>query len=204
MSKVRSFNDRNSPGSFILGLFCILSNMMHNSFGRLYYQTVRQQNSRMAATGAHLMIGHLIRNDVTAASKINIETAAEIPQSIKAYARSIQDIGSRNKKMDSNIRAHLPLDRLVSSYEVEITGNYQASNQNQEDLRDEMYTDLVVALSSSFGEKESNLFQAIIEPYMVSILRSKKPENYKMILKKAIDNGYRKVSLLQSVSTQLC
>ena len=197
MSKVRSFNDRHPSGSFILGLFCILSNMMHNSFGRLYYQTVRQQNSRMAATGAHLMIGHLIRNDVTAASKINIETAAEIPQSIKAYARSILNIGSKNKKLDSNIRAHLPLDRLISSYEVEITGNYQAANQNQEDLRDEMYTDLVVALSSSFGEKESNLFQAIIEPYMVSILRSKKPENYKMILKKAIDNGYRKVSLLQ-------
>ena len=66
-------------------------------------------------------------------------------------------------------------------------------NENQKDTRDEMYIDLVVALSRSFGQNESNLFREIIEPYMMNVLRSNHPENYKQILKSAIDNGYRKV-----------
>jgi len=173
-------------------LFCILANLMDNSFGRLYYQTMRQQNSQVATTGVNLMIGHLIRNDVIAASKIDLGLVEnQIPEALKSYARTIRDIGSRRKTLDSNIRANLPSDKLISSYEVEITGNYQSANQNQEeDLRDEMYTDLVVALSSSFGDKESNLFREIIQPYMMIVVRSKNPENYKKILKKAIDNGY--------------
>lgn len=175
-----------------LELFCILANLMDNSFGRLYYQTMRQQNSQVATTGVNLMIGHLIRNDVIAASKIDLGLVEnQIPEALKTYASTIRDIGSRRKTLDSNIRANLPSDKLISSYEVEITGNYQSANQNQEeDLRDEMYSDLVVALSSSFGDKESNLFREIIEPYMMIIVRSKNPENYKKILKKAIDNGY--------------
>jgi len=174
-------------------LFCILANLMDNSFGRLYYQTMRQQNSQMVTTGVNLMIGHLIRNDVIAASKINLGLSEnEIPETLKTYARTIRDIGSKGKILDSNIRANLPLDKLISSYEVEITGNYQAANQNEADnLRDEMYSDLVVALSSSFGDKETNLFRDIIQPYMMVVVRSKNPENYKKILKKAIDNGYR-------------
>ena len=134
---------------------------MDNSFGRLYYQTMRQQNSQVATTGVNLMIGHLIRNDVIAASKIDLGLVEnQIPEALKTYARTIRDIGSRRKTLDSNIRANLPSDKLISSYEVEITGNYQSANQNQEeDLRDEMYSDLVVALSSSFGDKESNLFR---------------------------------------------
>jgi len=175
-----------------LELFCILANLMDNSFGRLYYQTMRQQNSQVATTGVNLMIGHLIRDDVIAASKIDLGLVEnQIPEALKTYASTIRDIGSRRKTLDSNIRANLPSDKLISSYEVEITGNYQSANQNQEeDLRDEMYSDLVVALSSSFGDKESNLFREIIEPYMMIIVRSKNPENYKKILKKAIDNGY--------------
>ena len=185
-----------------LELFCILANLMDNSFGRLYYQTMRQQNSQVATTGVNLMIGHLIRNDVIAASKIDLGLVEnQIPEALKTYASTIRDIGSRRKTLDSNIRANLPSDKLISSYEVEITGNYQSANQNQEeDLRDEMYSDLVVALSSSFGDKESNLFREIIEPYMMIIVRSKNPENYKKILKKAIDNGYRQVLFSQTLS----
>lgn len=174
---------------------------MDNSFGRLYYQTMRQQNSQVATTGVNLMIGHLIRNDVIAASKIDLGLVEnQIPEALKTYARTIRDIGSRRKTLDSNIRANLPSDKLISSYEVEIIGNYQSANQNQEeDLRDEMYTDLVVALSSSFGDKESNLFREIIQPYMMIVVRSKNPENYKKILKKAIDNGYRMVLLSKTL-----
>ena len=166
--------------------------MMDNSFGRLYYQTMRQQNeTQNVKTGSNLIIGHLIRNDVKAASKIDLGLT-EIPETIKTYARAIRDIGNRDKTLDSNIRANLRLDRLISSYEVEITGNYQV-NENQKDTRDEMYTDLVVALCRSFGHKESDLFREIIQPYMVDVIRSNNPENYKQILKSAIDNGYRKV-----------
>ena len=177
---------------YILELFCILANMMDNTFGRLYYQTMRQRNeTQNVKTGSNLLIGHLIRNDVKAASKIDLGLT-EIPETIKTYARTIRDIGNRGKTLDSNIRANLPLDRLISSYEVEITGNYQV-NENQKDTRDEMYTDLVVALSRTLGQNESNLFREIIEPYMMNVLRSNHPENYKQILKSAIDNGYRKV-----------
>ena len=184
-----------------LELFCILANLMDNSFGRLYYQTMRQQNSQVATTGANLMIGHLIRNDVIAASKIDLGLVEnQIPDTLKTYARTIRDIGSRGKTLDSNIRANLSSDKLISSYEVEITGNNQTANQNQEeDLREQMYTDLVVALASSFGEKETNLFREIIQPYMMIVLRSKNPENYKKMLKNAIDNGYRMVLLSQTL-----
>ena len=77
---------------------------MDNSFGRLYYQTMRQQNSQVATTGVNLMIGHLIRNDVNAASKIDLGLVEnQIPEALKTYARTIRDIGSRRKTLDSNI-----------------------------------------------------------------------------------------------------